>query len=250
MGYPLFFKENCLHKVYGDYPAKFQIQDTACRGVQKGSHNSLAIVNETLLYKSPNAVCLYDGSLPVEISSALGEVRYSDAVACGYGNKYYIDMKADNEFHLFVYDTAKGMWHKEDNLQVDVFCVHGDEVYALENNAGNIVTMLGSKNPYETEVDWMVETGTIGMYMPDMKYISKLLIRMSLNVESTMNVSIQYDSSGKWESVCDMVYTSLRSFSVPVRLRRCDHFQIRIEGKGDGRIYSITKTIEQGSDVS
>ena len=23
MGYPLFFKENCLHKVYGDYPAQF-----------------------------------------------------------------------------------------------------------------------------------------------------------------------------------------------------------------------------------
>ena len=25
MGYPLFFKENCLHKVYGDYPAQFQM---------------------------------------------------------------------------------------------------------------------------------------------------------------------------------------------------------------------------------
>ena len=30
MGYPLFFKENCVHKVYGNYPANFQIQTTAC----------------------------------------------------------------------------------------------------------------------------------------------------------------------------------------------------------------------------
>ena len=30
MGYPLFFKENYLHKVYGNYPANYQIQTTAC----------------------------------------------------------------------------------------------------------------------------------------------------------------------------------------------------------------------------
>jgi hypothetical protein len=142
------------------------------------------------------------------------------------------------------------MWHKEDDIQVDTFCTYANELYAIEHDTKNIITMLGSNNPYESEVDWMVKTGTIGMYMPDMKYISKLLIRMSLNVGSTMNVSIQYDSLGEWEPVCDMAYTSLCSFSVPVRLRRCDHFQIRIEGKGDGRIYSITKTIEKGSDIS
>lgn len=251
LGYPLFFKENCVHKVYGDYPANFQIQDTACRGVQKGSHNSLAIVNETLFYKSLNSVCAYDGSLPVEMSSALGEVRYSDAVACAYGNKYYIDMKtADGKYHLFVYDTAKGMWHKEDNLQVDAFCSYGGEVYAIEHGSGNIITMLGSGTRNTKKVPWMVESGLIGMSMPDMKYISKLLIRMSLEVGAEVEVSIQYDSMGDWEQVCEMTVTSLRSFHIPVRPRRCDHFRIRIEGEGDGRIYSITKTIEQGSDFS
>ena len=251
MGYPLFFKENCVHKVYGDYPANFQIQDTACRGVQKGCHNSLAIVNETLFYKSQNAVCAYDGSLPVEMSSALGEVRYSDAVACGHGNKYYIDMKtADGKYHLFVYDTAKGMWHKEDNLQVDAFCVHGGEVYAIDHGTGNIITLLGSGTKDTKKVPWMVESGLLGMSMPDMKYISKLLIRMSLEVGAEVEVSIQYDSMGDWEQVCEMTVTSVRSFSIPIRPRRCDHFRIRIEGDGDGRIYSITKTIEQGSDAS
>jgi hypothetical protein len=55
---------------------------------------------------------------------------------------------------------------------------------------------------------------------------------------------------GDWEQVCQMTVTSLRSFSVPVRPRRCDHFRIRIEGEGEGKIYSVTKTIEQGSDIS
>ena len=258
LGYPLFFKESCMHKVYGDLPTNFQLQTTVCRGVQKGSHNSLAIVNEILYYKSANAVCAYDGSLPVEMSTALGEVRYSDAVACAHGNKYYINMKSANDgaYHLFVYDTRKGMWHKEDNIQVTGLCSSQGILYAINGNdiiyiAGNDIKGSASGDrEYEQKVPWMVETGLIGMSMPDMKYISKLVIRMSLEVGASVNISIQYDSIGNWEQVCQMTSTSLRSFSVPIRPRRCDHFRIRIEGEGDGRIYSITRTIEQGSDFS
>ena len=251
LGYPLFFKENYIHKVYGDYPANFQLQNTACRGVQRGSHKSLAIVNETLFYKSLNAVCAYDGSLPVEMSTALGEVYYSNAVGGAHGNKYYITMAtADGTYHLFVYDTAKGMWHKEDNLRVDAFCSHMNEMYGIDHDTKHIVTMLGSDTQNEGNVPWMVETGLIGMSLPDMKYISRLLIRMALEAGASMKISIQYDSIGEWEQVCQMVSPSLRSFAVPIRPRRCDHFRIRIQGEGEGRVYSITKTIEQGSDVS
>ena len=252
MGYPLFFKENGLHKVYGDYPSNFGIQYTPCRGVQKNSHKSLAIVGETLFYKSGNAVCAYDGSLPVEISTALGNVRYYNAVAGAHGNKYYINMRGEgNIYHLFVYDAAKGMWHKEDNIRVDAFCSHMDELYAIDHETKHIITMLSPGDVPDAEpVPWMVETGIWGMSMPDMKYISKLLIRISLEVGATVEVSIQYDSVGDWEQVCRMTATSLRSFSIPVRPRRCDHFRIRIEGVGQGKIYSITKTIEQGSDIS
>jgi hypothetical protein len=179
----------------------------------------------------------------------MGNEAYGEAVGGSHGNKYYISMK-DNlgEYHLFVYDIAKGMWHKEDDLQVDSFCSCRGELYAISN--GNIITMLGSGTKGESKIPWMVETGLVGMSMPDMKYISRLLIRMSLEVGASVEVSIQYDSIGDWEQVCNMTVTSLRSFSVPIRPRRCDHFRIRIEGEGDGRIYSITKTIEQGSDVS
>lgn len=252
MGTPIFFKENCMHKVYGNIPANFQVQTTPCRGVQKGSQNSLAVVNETLFYKSVNAVCAYDGSLPVEMSSAFGNVRYNDAIACAYGNKYYISMREDHSgtHHLFVYDTENGMWHQEDDLQVTGFCSSKDEIYAIAYGqyGGDIITMLGSGTPLDEKVTWMVETGLIGMSMPDMKYISKLLVRMSLEEGASVKVMIQYDSIGNWEKVCEMTATSLRSFFVPIRPRRCDHFRLRIEGLGDGRIYSITKTIEQGSD--
>ena len=251
LGYPLFFKENYLHKIYGNYPANYQVNTTACRGVQRGSHKSLAIVNEVLFYKSRNAVCAYDGSLPQEMSYALGEAAYSEAVAGSHGNKYYISMKNDSDglWSLFVYDVSKGLWHREDNTRADDFCSCRGEMYYIDNKTKHIMTVNGSGDPSGETVEWMAETGIIGTDSPDKKYISKLNVRMSLDVGSTVSFFVQYDSCGAWESLCHMTGTSLRTFTIPIRPKRCDHLRLRIEGTGDANIFSITKTIEQGSDV-
>ena len=249
MGYPLFFKENCVHKVYGQYPANFQIQTTACRGVQKGCERSLAIVNETLFYKARSSVCAYDGSLPTEVSYALGNEAYSDAVGGSHGNKYYISMKdVIGNYNLFTFDTAKGMWHKEDDLQADCFCSCDGEMYAISN--GKIITLLGSGTPDADPVEWMAETGEIGLSSPDMKYISRLTVRMAMDIGSELSIYAQYDFSEEWEHLTTLQGTNLRSFSLPIRPKRCDHMKLRFEGVGMAKIYSITKTIEQGSDRS
>ena len=249
MGQPLFFKENCVHKVYGNYPANFKIQDTACRGVQVGCHKSLAIVNETLFYKARSGVCAYDGALPVEVSYAMGNESYSFAVGGAHGNKYYISMCDElGDPHLFVYDTAKGMWHREDGFYVDCFCSCRGEMYAI--SGGKILTMRGSGTPVENAVEWFVETGEIGISSPDMKYISRITLRMSMEVGAEVRIYAQYDMDDTWECQCALVGTNLRSFSIPLRPKRCDHMRLRIEGIGDAKIYSITKTIEQGSELS
>ena len=251
LGYPLFFKENCVHKVYGNYPANFQIQTTACRGVQKGCEKSLAIVNETLYYKARSGVCAYDGSLPAEMSYAMGDQRYENAAAGAHGNKYYISMQdASGVYHLFVYDTSKGMWHKEDNLRADAFCSCRDDLYCIEHNTKKIVSMFGTGKKDTDPVEWMVESGEIGISSPDMKYISRLTIRMSMAIGSEIAVYAQYDMSDIWEPLFTLVGTNLRSFSLPIRPKRCDYMRLRIEGIGDVKIYSITKTIEEGSELS
>lgn len=247
LGYPVFFKEDCMHKVYGNYPANYQIQATACRGVQKGCSKSLAIVNEVLYYKSRSGVMAYDGSLPTEVSYALGEVSYDNAVACGHGNKYYISMRSGDEYSLFVYDAKKGLWHKEDNTKVDMFCSCGNELYYISN--GVIKTMFGSGTEDTAPVQWMAETGVLTVSVTDKKYISRLNVKMALNIGSMVHFYIQYDSMGGWEHISSMTGTVLKTFTVPIRPKRCDHMRLRIVGTGDAKIYSITKTIEQGSDV-
>ena len=249
-GYPLFFKEQCLHKVFGQIPANFSIQTTACRGVRKGCGRSLAIVGEILYYKSRHGICAYDGSLPVEVSEPLGKERYTDAVGAAHGGKYYISMKKDRDgsWDLFVFDTEKGLWHREDDLAAYLFCSCGDELYCATED-GRILTMLGSGQSYEQSVSWMFETGILGASFPEKKYLQKLNIRMMLQQGSRMRILAQYDSLGQWHDLGYLTGTDLRSFTVPVKPRRCDHLRLRIEGEGPGMIYSITKTYSRGSDV-
>ena len=248
LGYPIFFKENCLHKVYGNYPANYQVQTTSCRGVQKGSEKSLAIVNEVLYYKSQNGICAYDGSLPNEISAEFGDERYSGAVATAHGNKYYVSMKdSKGESVLFVYDSSKGMWHKEDDLDVKEFCPCRNELYYI--SGGEICTMFGSGTVNTAPISWMAESGVMTAGSPDKKYISRMSIRMALDIGTKVYFYIQYDSMGEWEHVATMTGTTLRTFTVPIKPKRCDHFRLRIVGEGDAKIYSMTKTIENGSDV-
>ena len=247
LGYPIFFKENCMHKVYGNFPANFQVQTTACRGVQQGCAKSLAIVNETLFYKSRSAICAYDGSLPTEISSSLGDETYSNATAGALGNKYYISMMdSKGVYHLFAFDTKRGLWHREDNTKAIDFCTCKGDLYYIEGN--EIKTILGSGLTETAPINWMAESGVIGTDLPDKKYISRLDVRMKLTVGSRAYFSIEYDSSGKWEHLFTMTGRNLQSFAVPIRPHRCDHFRIRIEGDGDAKIFSICKTLEQGSD--
>ena len=249
-GYPLFFKENCLHKVYGQIPANFQVQTTTCRGVQKGCDRSLAIVNEILYYKARHAVCAYDGSLPTEMSAAMGEDRYEAAVAASHGNKYYISMRktGTDERILFAYDTAKGLWHKEDNLPAYLFCSCRDELYCATED-GRILGMLGSGDTAEGPVSWMFETGILGGSLPEKKYLVKLNIRLVLEIGSRIHITAQYDSVGPWVDLGYITGTDLRCVTIPVKPRRCDHLRLRVEGMGQGMVFSITKTYSHGSDV-
>jgi hypothetical protein len=218
--------------------------------VQKGSGNSLAIVNADLFYKSKNAICVYDGSLPAEISSALGEARYSNATAGSHGNKYYISMQDTNgEWNFFVFDASKNMWHKEDNIQAKAFCSCDGELYFIDAADKKIKTVFGSGQTDVSPTKWMAETGVIGAVTPDKKYLSRMSVKMSLSVGSKIYVYVQYDSSGAWEHICTLNGIKLNTFTLPIRPKRCDHLKLKFEGEGEAKIYSITKTMEQGSDI-
>lgn len=256
LGYPLFFKDEYLHKVYGAFPAQYQIQQITLRGVQDGCDRSLVVVDETLFYKSRTGVMAFQGSLPTDISGYLGKEQYDNAAAGAINGKYYVSMrnKRTEQYDLFVYDIKNGLWHREDNTHVKSFCTVDNRFYMATADTDN--RLIEAVNPNYSDVhvrpepslEWYVESGKIGLQSPDKKYLSRLDLRMSLELGAVVRISVQYDSIPKWEHLTTITGTKLDSFSVPIRPKRCDHMRLRIEGRGNFKVYSMCKTMEQGSD--
>lgn len=248
LGTPTFFKENCVHQVGISPVGAHQINDLPLRGVQQGSHRSLAIVNETLYYKSRAGVMAYQGGMPAEVGAALGEERYYEAVAGAFGSRYYISMKdSAGAWHFFCYDAARGIWMREDNLHAEGFAAWGDELYVQAQN--RIIALNGTEGEQEAHVDWSAETGIQYYTFSNKKYLSRYVLRLNMARDAKVKIFFEYDSSGLWEYAGTIRLPFTGSTVMPVIPRRCDHLRMRLEGRGDVRIFSIARILEQGSDV-
>lgn len=315
-GYPTFFKETCVYRVMGMYPAQYSITVESINGVALGAGRSLAIAGDRLYYQGRDGIYCYTGGQPVRVSDALGEYarhlgledaerlfrtqkdkidavekkdeyftygnlfnletdmkefksgphdvdNFIGEIAGVSGRFYYIDkpfidvMYAGNGAVRFRYDTENGMWHKE------------SEVYPRARCATRMrgVTYTGSKEktayiPMHTytfmpeceawdgkKIQWFFETGAQGTTEPDKKFVSRINLRMQLFPGSRVMIYIQYDSAGDWQHCGTITGTVLRTYTLPIRLRRCDHYRLKLVGEGEMLMYSITKAIEGGSDL-
>ncbi len=253
-GYPVFFKENCIHRISGTSPSSFTVSTVTCRGMQDGSWRSAVVVNENIYYKSIDGIMVFDGSMPYSVSSELGAIKYSDARAGQVGGKYYVSMMDRNdEWSLFVYDTNLKLWHREDDLKVLGFGTVNGELYAIDEEANKIIMMTGM-NPEEYEYaleedfDWYAVFGLFGTDYTNQKYLSRFNLRMQMEEGSKVRLQIQYDQDGIWHDEGEIKQRSTRTFLLPVIPRRCDHLQFKLSGKGRCRIYSISRVLEVGGD--
>lgn len=246
-GSPTFFKHNVMFRVYGAMPSEYQLTTTSVIGC--AYPKSLKHYNGALFYQGVDGnIYLYNGSLPTKISTALNVVNARDGVAEVYNNKYYISFAEQEGHHLFAYDINRQLWHREDDTQVLGFALCNVAKLAYLDATNKVKSVVASgQDELESEVDWHVETGLLSE-RTQAKYISKLNVRMSLDVNSIVMMSIEYDSSGVWEHICTLQGYKLTPFVIPVQIHRCDHFRFKIQGKGNAKIYSITRTISEGSD--
>lgn len=261
-GYVLFFKENCVHKIYGSNPP-FTVNTNYIRGVQKGSEKSLVSVNETLYYKSSNGVVMYDGGLPISIFDNFSDDYYFNAVAGNFKNKYYVCMTdKNNKRFLFTFDELKNIWHKEDEINIKEFISHNSNLYfiAEDDNKNKKIYLADSKNKYgnflgtlsgyniENDFLWNFETGLWGLNLPNKKYYSNINIRAVVVENSSFSIFFQYNSNNNWIKKGEFNFEKTGSINIPFITPRCDHLKIKIEGKGDIKILSISRKIEKGSE--
>ena len=250
-GFPLFFKENVMYKIYGDYPESYQIIADSGMGVQRGCDKSLFVLANVLYYKSPDGIFAYNGSASERIDAVLGSEHYTNVVCGGTGTKLWFSMVGETDAHsgIYVCDTEKGLWHMEDHTRVLHAARFKNDVY-LATADGYLLTVNGSMGELEgDEVPFFAQTGIIGYNTPDSKYVSRLALRVSVPCNGSLRIFVEYDSANVWEFKGSIEGNGMRTFSIPVVPRMCDHFRIRLEGKGDCRIFGFSKVLEEGGAV-
>ena len=249
LGSPLFFKENRIHRITVSSTGAHRVAETVARGVQRGSGRSLAVVNETLYYKSREDICAYQGGFPTGVSEALGQELYSDAAAGAVGSKYYISMKDKaGGWHLFCFDISKTLWMHEDELHGEAFARVDDELYCIAG--GKLVGLLGYGGTREADVSWEAVSGIMYYEYPGNKYISRYDIRLNMAKGAKFEVYIEYDSTGVWQrgGSATAYREGTTSYMFPIRPRRCDHMRLKLCGTGESRVFSIARILEIGSD--
>ena len=138
----------------------------------------------------------------------------------------------------------------EDDLAVQCFCTHRGSLYAIDETSRNILRLASPGEASGEPVPWLAVTTPLGLNDPDQKYLSRVTLRLALKPEGELRLDVQYDESGAWEELAVIRSSDFRSFSVPVLPRRCDSLRLRLRGRGDFRLYSMTKTMEGGSSVT
>lgn len=248
-GYPTFLKEDHIYKVYGSAPSNYDVLGSATMGLAAGSENSLAVAGEILFWLGRNGITAYTGGVPQNIAAVFGTERYAQAAAGSDGLKYYVSMQDQTGcWGLFVYDTRRGLWHKEDDLQVTRFANDGGRLYMLTAEGDILISDARDNEDSEDEICWFAEFADFTDDTPAKKRTNTIHIRIELTAGAWAEVKIMFDSDGIWRNAGGALCAEQkRSFYLPVRISRCDHYRVRIEGQGEFQIHSLTREYSVGS---
>lgn len=272
-GYVCVWKEDILYKIMGSYPSEYYTVENVFPGVAAGSPNSLVNINEILYYLGKNGrVYLYGGNRPSAISQKIGEgFRYG--VGFTDGKNYWIDMESEIGRRLYVYDVMRQMWVCHDLCYQEHGVPNGTSYGETEPYLYSIV--MADERLYvltiyhgATETSKLIaipEPGDLygsvvidGMWYAEMtdivedtfarKGYTRLIFRLDMATGAEIRIYAKEDRRQYrlvWEKTgSDEPVTML----VPIRLGRCDRYQIRIEGTGEVTIRGIEREYVTGSE--
>lgn len=243
----LFWKENCVHKVLGSYPAQYEIYTYTVPGVQAGSEKSLCVINETLFFKGRNGVYAYTGGTPELISENFGTRRFSDAVAGSDGQRYYISMHDETgAWHLYVFDTLRGIWLREDATHAADFAYLDGILYYLEGASGKLM-QTGQDYSEEGRINWSATLCQMDETTHGKKGYSKLYLRADMEAGAWLKAEVSTDGS-PFRQVFATHDERAKTVQIPILPVRCDNFRIRLSGKGACIIKSIVREFAVGSE--
>lgn len=225
----LYFKEDNITIVTGNYPAIMNSDTIPCHGLPPENRKSVTVANECVYYLSSDGVYRFGGGIPQCISRDV-KIRGAEAVGASDGNKYWLSLREDDGEHaLYVYDINYKTWHKEDNTKAISFTMLDSEMYmATDTEVYNITA------PQE-DVDWSFEL----WYDEDTHRKKKYKEFIVRGYVGECEMFIKADG-GEWKLI-KAAEDELRAKIPPFE---CEELGILIRGKGICEIKSIDRVFE------
>jgi len=243
----LFWKEDCVHKVLGSYPAQYEIYTYKVPGVQQGAEKSLAVINEVLYYKGRSGVYAYTGGAPELLSGCFGTRRFTGGAAGTDGERYYISMKdGDGTWGLYVLDTHRGIWLREDDTHAVDWAYLDGKLYYLDADTGKVMT-VGQDRSEEGSIPWSTTLCPFHETTHGKKGYSRLFLRADLEAGAWVKAEISADGA-PFKQVYLGHEEHARTVQIPILPTRCDSFRVRLSGKGECIIKSFIREFTVGSE--
>lgn len=275
----LFFKEDAIIRVSGNTPADFTVTAIPARGVESGASLSVVNLNEKVFYKTRGGINVFDGALSVCISDELGDDSFTDPAAGAANGKYYIAMTDISGVRkLFVFDTANGIWQKENDKNTRFFvtrrsCLYGvclEGVLGTPSVPVNVYSFyihdcgksfdsadLFTDEPSqgfcyikEEPVSWYAVTGKLGAEDGASCCLRTVSVRLAAKEGSSFGLSVL---TGEDKTEHRLYFTDRpldTTVSLPVRLPRCDSFRLKLYGKGPCTVSSLAYTFERSGEMN
>ena len=235
----VFFKEDCVHKIYGTKPSNFQVQVSALPGVAAHSPRGVINLGERLYWWSQDGLVSYGGASVVRLSEGFGAGTYTGAVLGGFGHLLYVSILRDGIPALLTYDLAQNVWMPEDDTRMYAFAAL-DRLYALTQQA--LIALTGG----EEDFTWTVELGPFDMEDGETGLMDRLSVLAEYDAPGEFLAELSFDGGAYRVAARRTVGRSGR-VSVPIRLHRCSRFCIRLTLAKDATLRNIALLGRKGS---
>lgn len=238
----LFWKEQTLHKVLGNYPAEYVMYSYEIEGVRAGCEKSLTIINDALFYVGLHGVFTYAGGTPTDISAVFGEHMLTDAVGGTDGEKYFLSLLDNGTEALYVFAPNEGVWLREDGFRFVDISRDGENVYLLQKDG---TVWLADSREADPDIKWGLEYKPFYETIEGRKRVSRLLIRMEIPQGAWLRVETSTDDE-RWQEAGVIKGPKADTVPVMVQPKRGDMYKVRLRGHGPCVLKGVLREYLQG----
>lgn len=234
--YIFAFKENHIHKIYGDTPDEYRVTGIEAPGCVKNSF-TLAVCGLYLIYASNDGICILREGYPKVISKKIG--RVSPICAASTGNLYYLLCGEKEGRVIYVYDLEHDLWTMQScSKNADFLCSNGKGL-CIADGGKLIYLSEEDAEEYERKVCWRFRLRFDRSVFGDNTAIRAVAkINLGKNSSYTAHAIYDDDTRGALVGHCyDETHSGNSILRLP--LKRDSGFSVEFKGVGDFTLKSI-----------